>query len=60
MNQLVTQPSWTVYSVMEANYAGTSFATMDKWKSGDFKYGSDIVNIFADKTQQGSLGAVGL
>lgn len=43
----------------EANYAGTSFATIDKWKSKDFKYGSDIVNIFADKTQAGSLGAVG-
>ncbi|MGB5555901.1 MAG: TldD/PmbA family protein [Flavobacteriaceae bacterium] len=43
----------------EANYAGTSFATMDKWKAGDFKYGSDLVNIVADKTQPGSLGAVG-
>lgn len=43
----------------EANYAGTSFATLDKWEGKDFKYGSDIVNIFADKTQQGSLGAVG-
>ncbi|MGY5847242.1 TldD/PmbA family protein [Salegentibacter sp. HM20] len=43
----------------EANYAGTSFATLDKWRSGDFKYGSDIVNLFADKTQVGSLGAVG-
>ena len=43
----------------EANYAGTSFATLDKWKSGDFKYGSDIVNIVADKTQPHSLGAVG-
>lgn len=43
----------------EANYAGTSFATLDKWKSGDFKYGSDLVNIVADKTQPGSLGAVG-
>lgn len=43
----------------EANYAGTSFATIDKWKSKDFQYGSDIVNIFADKTQPGSLGAVG-
>ncbi|RRQ50490.1 TldD/PmbA family protein [Maribacter algicola] len=43
----------------EANYAGTSFATLDKWKSGDFKYGSDIVNLVADKTQEGSLGAVG-
>lgn len=43
----------------EANYAGTSFATLDKWKSGDFNYGSDIVNLVADKTQPGSLGAVG-
>ena len=43
----------------EANYAGTSFATLDKWKSKDFKYGSDIVNIVADKTQPNSLGAVG-
>jgi TldD protein len=43
----------------EANYAGTSFATMDKWKEGNFQYGSKIVNIFADKVQPGSLGAVG-
>nr|WP_302180005.1 TldD/PmbA family protein [Chryseosolibacter indicus] len=43
----------------EANYAGTSFATLDKLKSGNFNYGSKIVNIFADKTQPGSLGAVG-
>ena len=43
----------------EANYAGTSFATLDKWKSGNFNYGSDIVNLIADKTQVGSLGAVG-
>ncbi|HMV09597.1 MAG TPA: TldD/PmbA family protein [Cyclobacteriaceae bacterium] len=43
----------------EANYAGTSFATLDKLKSGNFKYGSSIVNIFADKVQPGSLGAVG-
>jgi len=43
----------------EANYAGTSFATLDKWKSGKFNYGSPLVNIFADKTQVGSLGAVG-
>ncbi len=43
----------------EANYAGTSFATLDKLKSGNFNYGSKIVNIFADKTQVGSLGAVG-
>jgi TldD protein len=43
----------------EANFAGTSFATLDKWKSKDFKYGSDKVNIVADKTQKHSLGAVG-
>ncbi|MEP6263087.1 MAG: TldD/PmbA family protein [Gillisia sp.] len=43
----------------EANYAGTSFATLDKWKTGDFKYGSDIVNLVADKTQPGSLAGVG-
>ncbi|WP_324026202.1 TldD/PmbA family protein [Maribacter sp. BPC-D8] len=43
----------------EANYAGTSFATLDKLKSGNFQYGSDVVNLVADKTQVGSLGAVG-
>jgi TldD protein len=43
----------------EANYAGTSFATMDKWESGDFNYGSPLVNLIADKTQRGSLGHVG-
>lgn len=43
----------------EANYAGTSFATLDKLKSGTFNYGSKVVNIFADKTQPYSLGAVG-
>lgn len=42
----------------EANYAGTSFATLDKQKE-HFQYGSDKVNIFADKLQPGSLGAVG-
>ena len=43
----------------EANYAGTSFATLDKLKAGNFNYGSKHVNIFADKLQPGSLGAVG-
>jgi TldD protein len=43
----------------EANYAGTSFATLDKWRSKSFKYGAPIVNFFADKLQEGSLGAVG-
>jgi TldD protein len=43
----------------EANYAGTSFLTLDKWKSGNFNFGSKLVNIVADKLQPGSLGAVG-
>jgi len=43
----------------EANFAGTSFLTLDKWKSGKFNYGSKLVNIAADKTQVGSLGYVG-
>jgi TldD protein len=43
----------------EANFAGTSFATLDKWKSKSFNYGSKLVNLFADKIQPGSLGLVG-
>ena len=43
----------------EANFAGTSFLTLDKWESKKFNYGSPLVNIVADKTQKGSLGAVG-
>ncbi len=43
----------------EANYAGTSFLSMEKLKSGNFKFGSDLVNIHADKLQPGSLGHVG-
>jgi TldD protein len=43
----------------EANYAGTSFLTLDKWETGKFQFGSNIVNFQADKTQVGSLGAVG-
>ena len=43
----------------EANYAGTSFLTLDKWQSKKFNFGSKLVNIVADKTQMGSLGAVG-
>jgi len=42
----------------EANYAGTSFATIDKWQSKNFKYGSDKVTLFADKVQPTTLGAV--
>jgi TldD protein len=43
----------------EANFAGTSFLTLDKWKAGNFNFGSKNVNIVADKLQPGSLGAVG-
>jgi TldD protein len=42
----------------EANYAGTSFCTLDKWQSKNFKFGSEQVNIVADKTTPGSLGYV--
>lgn len=43
----------------EANFAGTSFLSLDKLKSKDFHFGSKLVNIVADKLQPGSLGAVG-
>jgi TldD protein len=43
----------------EANFAGTSFLTLDKWESKKFNFGNKMVNLVADKTQVGSLGAVG-
>jgi TldD protein len=43
----------------EANYAGTSFATLDKWQTKKFKFGAERVNFIADKTAPRSLGAVG-
>ncbi|WCT11380.1 TldD/PmbA family protein [Mucilaginibacter jinjuensis] len=43
----------------EANYAGTSFLSLEKLKSGNFHFGSKNMNIVADKLQAGSLGAVG-
>jgi len=39
----------------ESSYAGTSFLTPEK--VGNFKYGSDIVNIAADATCPGGLGS---
>ena len=42
----------------EANFAGTSFATLE-WKAKGLPYGSKQMNIVADKLQAGSLGAVG-
>jgi len=41
----------------EANYAGTSFLTPDKWKK--LKFGSDIVNLVADKTYPRALATCG-
>lgn len=41
----------------EANYAGTSFMTTDKL--GKLKYGSDIVNLVADRTQPFGLATRG-
>ncbi len=43
----------------EANFAGTSFLTLDRLRSKSFQFGSKQVNIVADKLQKGSLGAVG-
>lgn len=43
----------------EANYAGTSFLTLEKLRSKNFKFGSNLVNVVADKLQPGSLGAIG-
>jgi TldD protein len=41
----------------EANYAGTSFLTVDKM--GSFRFGSDIVNFVGEKTQPSSLATCG-
>ena len=42
---------------MEASFAGTSFLTTEK--QGNFRYGSDLVNIFADATVPRGLGTFG-
>lgn len=39
---------------MEANFAGTSFLTLDKLRK--LKYGSEIVNVVADATEQHGPG----
>jgi len=41
----------------EASYAGTSFLTPDKL--GSYRYGSDLVSIYADATVPGALGTFG-
>jgi TldD protein len=41
----------------EASYAGTSFLTTDKL--GEFRYGSELVDIVADATAPGGMGTFG-
>jgi TldD protein len=41
----------------EADFAGTSFLTPEK--TGKFRFGSKIVNFFADRTQPAGLATVG-
>ncbi|MEI6813028.1 MAG: metallopeptidase TldD-related protein [bacterium] len=43
----------------EANYAGTSFVAPPDKMIGKLKYGTDIMNIQGDRTQEGSLARVG-
>jgi TldD protein len=43
----------------EANYAGTSFVAPPEAMLGKLKFGSPLMNIRADRSQPGSLGAVG-
>lgn len=42
---------------MEAGFAGTSFLTTDKL--GNFRYGSELVNVTADPTAPTGLGTFG-
>jgi TldD protein len=41
----------------EADFAGTSFLKPDTWRG--FSYGSKLMNIVADRTQEGALATVG-
>ncbi|MFL5579401.1 MAG: TldD/PmbA family protein [Gemmatimonadaceae bacterium] len=43
----------------EANYAGTSFVFPPEQALGKLKFGSPLMNIRADRSQPGSLAAVG-
>jgi TldD protein len=42
----------------EANYAGTSFVAPPEKTIGKLRYGPDMMNIQADRTQEGSLSRV--
>jgi TldD protein len=43
----------------EANYAGTSFLAPPEKMLGTFKYGPEIMNIQADRSQVGALSTIG-
>jgi TldD protein len=43
----------------EANYAGTSFVAPPEKMLGTLKYGADLLNIRADRHEEGSLSACG-
>ena len=42
---------------LESNYAGVSFCTPEK--QGNYRYGSEIVNLVADSTVPGGLATIG-
>lgn len=42
---------------MESNFAGTSFATTEKYRN--FSYGSPLVNLYCDNTLAGGLATIG-
>ena len=43
----------------EANYAGTSFVSPPEAVLGKLQFGSRILNVVGDRSQPGSLGAIG-
>jgi len=43
----------------EANYAGTSFVAPPEGQLGKLKYGPEFMNVVGDRSQPGSLAAVG-
>jgi TldD protein len=43
----------------EANYAGTSFLAPPEKMLGTFKYGPEMMNIQADRSQKGALSTIG-
>ena len=43
----------------EANYAGTSFIAPPERQLGQLKYGPEFMNVQGDRSQEGSLSAVG-